>query len=217
MTANHLASEYAQRESRFLAELSKANRNINIISNVRLLVALVFLVMLYFGFTHHLLLYSLPLILFSFVLLVRNHGRLFDLKTHLEHLAKINKLEQEALQGNRSGFQTGSEFINARHPYSHDLDMFGEGSLFQFINRCNTIIGKKTFAHRLEHPLPSREEIITQQRAVQELAPKIDFRQHFQASGMEIDEQTKDREQLLEWLQHPSFLLFQKEPSLLFS
>lgn len=210
MTANHLASEYAQRESRFLAELSKANRNINIISNVRLLVALVFLVMLYFGFTHHLLLYSLPLILFSFVLLVRNHGRLFDLKTHLEHLAKINKLEQEALQGNRSGFQTGSEFINARHPYSHDLDMFGEGSLFQFINRCNTIIGKKTFAHRLEHPLPSREEIITQQHAVQELAPKIDFRQHFQASGMEIDEQTKDREQLLEWLQHPSFLFGKK-------
>jgi DNA mismatch repair ATPase MutS len=210
MKSNDLASVYRHRVSEFSALLSKATRNINIISNTRLLMAVVFLLTLYFGLTHHALLYTLPLILFVFVILVRNHGNLFDHKTHLENLVKINDMEQRALHGDRSGFQTGSEFTNAHHPYSHDLDIFGEGSLFQHVNRCNTIIGKKRFAHRLENPLLSKEQIIAHQEAIQELADRIDFRQHFQAAGMEIDEQPRDRDQLLAWLRQPSFLYGKK-------
>ena len=61
-------------------------------------------------------------------------------------------------------------------------------------------------AQRLSYPLTSPEEIFLHQEAVQELASRTDFRQHFQASGMEMDEQLYDREQLLEWVQLPSFL-----------
>jgi DNA mismatch repair ATPase MutS len=206
MKSHDLASVYSQRASEFSALLSNASRNIRIISNARLLTALLFLAALYFGLTHHTLLYTLPLLLFVFVILIRNHGKLFDQKTHLENLVKINQMEQQALLGNLSGFQTGSEFTNPHHPYSHDLDIFGDGSLFQHVNRCNTIIGKKRFAHRLENPLYSKEEITIHQNAIKELADRIDFRQHFQAAGMEIDEQPRDREQLLDWLRQPSFL-----------
>jgi hypothetical protein len=208
--ADDLLAVYAQRESGFSSRLSKVTRNINIISNARLLTALLFLVTLYFGLSHTFLLYSLPLILTAFIVLIRNHGKLFNQKTHFENLVKINRLEQQALQGNCSGFQTGSEFVNAHHPYSHDLDIFGEGSLFQLINRCNTIIGKKRIAQKLEHSLSSKEEIIAHQEAIRELSSRIDFRQHFQASGMEIDEQPLDREQLIEWLKQPSFLYRKK-------
>jgi hypothetical protein len=210
MNVIDLTSVYKHRASEFSTLLSKAKRDINIISNARLLMALLFLVILYFGFSHNALLYALPLILFVFVILIRSHGNLFNQKTHLENLVKINVMEQQALEGDRSGFQTGSEFIDARHPYSHDLDIFGEGSLFQHVNRCNTIIGKKRFASRLENPLPSKEEIIAHQDAIRELAPRIDFRQHFQAAGMEIEEQSRDREQLMAWLQQPSFLYGKK-------
>jgi DNA mismatch repair ATPase MutS len=210
MKPKDLALLYEQRAAEFLSQHSRSKRKINIISNARLFMALVFLLTLYFGFTYYALLYALPLVLFVFILLIRTHGKLFDQKTHFENLVKINQQELQSLKGDRSGFQTGSEFVNPHHPYAHDLDIFGEGSLFQFINRCNTIIGKKTFAHRLEHPLASAEEIVSHQKAIQELSERIDFRQHFQASGMEIDEQPRDREQLLEWVKQPSFLYGKK-------
>jgi len=61
-------------------------------------------------------------------------------------------------------------------------------------------------AQRLSYPLESGEQISLHQESVQELTPRTDFRQHFQASGMEMDEQRYDREQLLEWVRLPSFL-----------
>ncbi len=57
-------------------------------------------------------------------------------------------LEVQALKGNISGFLAGAEFIDPHHPYTHDLDIFGEGSLFQAINRGNTINGKLLMAQR---------------------------------------------------------------------
>ena len=66
--------------------------------------------------------------------------------------------------------------------------------------------GKRELANRLSKPLASSEEIQANQNAIQELAGKTDFRQHFQAAGMEIDERPGDREQLLAWLTVPSFV-----------
>jgi hypothetical protein len=206
MTRSELLSFYAGRRSGFASHLQKVSAKINIISNTRLFVAFVFLAVLYFGFSNYPLLYLLPVLIVIFTVLVRNHGRLFKQRQHLENLVKINQHEQQATGGDVSCFESGAEFINAHHPYAHDLDMFGEGSVFQFINRCNTIIGKKKFASRLMNPLSSREEIVMNQQAIQELAPKVDFCQHFQAAGMEMEEQAKDRDQLLAWVNEPSFL-----------
>jgi DNA mismatch repair ATPase MutS len=144
--------------------------------------------------------------LIGFIFLVRKHSLLFDQKVHLENLVKINHLEGLAIHGNHEGFPNGAGFIDPHHPYTHDLDIFGEGSLFQAISRCNTIHGKQYMAQRLSYPLGTAGEIALQQEAAQELSHKTDFRQHFQASGMEIGEQPYDREQLLDWLDQPSFL-----------
>jgi DNA mismatch repair ATPase MutS len=197
---------YAQRKSQFLLHFDKISRKINLISNVRLATAILFVLDLYFGFTTHVLLYLLPVLLIVFIVLVRNHARLFEEKTHLDNLVKINHAEHKALQGDTSLFATGEEFSNPNHPYSHDLDVFGEGSLFQAINRCNTLIGKKKFAERLSQPLATETEITSHQQSIKELAERTDFRQHFQAAGMEMEESSKDREQLIEWIKHPSFL-----------
>ncbi len=206
MTPFQLLAYYQKRKEDFTTLFEQAKSKINVVSNLRILVAVIFLTVFYFAIYNTSLFYVEILLLILFIVFVQWHTRLFEKKTHLENLVKINELETEAVKGNDAQFSTGVEFINPTHPYSHDLDIFGEGSLYQSVNRCNTIHGRKEMAARLTSPLPSADDIRTNQQAVQELATKTDFRQHFQAAGMEIEEQQHDREQLLAWLEQPSFL-----------
>ncbi len=45
---------------------------------------------------------------------------------------------------------SGVEFINPAHFYSNDIDLFGRGSFFQYINRTATIDGKIYLAKLLQ-------------------------------------------------------------------
>ncbi|WP_276367474.1 hypothetical protein [Chryseolinea sp. H1M3-3] len=206
MTSIDLIAFYQKRKENFEGTLLEVKKQINVISNFRIFVALVFIASLYFGFSYHLILIASFFLLILFIYLVVKHSNLFDQKVHAQNLVKINHLERQSLSGDNAGFLNGSEFIDPRHPYSHDLDIFGDGSLFQAVNRCNTIHGKKLMAQRLGYALDSKQEILDHQEAVREVSLKTDFRQHFQAAGIEIGEQPGDHEQLLEWLKQPPFL-----------
>lgn len=206
MQRNALLSFYAERKSMFSLQLSEVISKINLVSNTRLVIALLFAGLLYLGLTHHQLLYFLPVLIIVFAVLISKHGKLFSQRSHLQNLVKINQNEQQALSGDVSCFKSGVEFIDPHHPYSHDLDIFGDGSLFQFLNRCNTIIGKRKFASRLTSPQGSSEIIMMNTRAIRELAEKTEFRHHFQAAGNEIEEQEGDREQLLSWTKTAPFI-----------
>lgn len=206
MTSSELNALYQKRKAGFESDLANVKKQINLVSNLRIIVALLFLVCFYFIFSNSILLFvALPLLI-VFIFLVMKHSALYDQKIHLENLVKINHREDQAVRGDNSGFESGTSFIDPHHPYTHDLDIFGDGSLFQAVNRCNTIHGKAYMAQRLSYPLHSPAQISLQQEAIRELASKIDFRQHFQAAGMETDEQSYDREQLLEWVTQPSFV-----------
>ncbi|MBL7859134.1 MAG: hypothetical protein JNM57_15685 [Cyclobacteriaceae bacterium] len=206
MTTAELLSFYAKRKTDFSLLLDQAKMKINWISNLRLITALAIVVLLYVGFSNFALLYGLIPLLFLFVLLMQKHGKLFQEKIHLENLVKINQTEIAALQGDYTSLATGAEFIQVQHPYSYDLDLFGEGSLFQHINRCGTFSGKNTLANHLAHPLSTADAIQKRQQAHAELIPKTEFRQHVLAYGMEVGDQPDDRNQLKEWIEHPSFL-----------
>lgn len=206
MIRSDLGVFYKKRQKDFETTLEKIRGEINTISNLRLLVAILFLAAIYFTFSNVTFALAAVPLLMVFISLVLKHNSLHDQKTHLENLVKINHLESQSLEGNNSGFSPGTEFIDPHHPYTHDLDIFGDGSLFQAVNRANTINGKLLMAQRLSNPLTTHAEIASHQEAVRELASKTDFRQHFLAAGMEMDEQRYDREQLLEWVRLPPFL-----------
>lgn len=206
MTRTGLQDFYKKRESLFTVSLKVINKKINVISNIRLAVALLFLALLYFGFSNYSLLYTLPFLFLGFIFLVRNHAALFEQKVHLKNLTKIQLDELQALNGDFSHFSSGSDFINPHHPYTHDLDIFGEGSLFQYLNRISTRGGKKLLGERLSSNPETIEEIINHQDAIKELAIKNDFRHKIQALGMQIDEQPDDQRQLQQWLDQSSFI-----------
>lgn len=206
MTKKELVSFYKNRKAEFSSQLQAISKKINLISNARIFVALLIIVSVYFGFSDTQILYGTILLVTIFAWLVKAHSKLFDQKSHLENLVRVNQSETKGLEGDYSDFATGALFINPHHPYTYDLDIYGEGSVFQVINRSNTLSGIKKFAYRLANPFSSKEEIIRQQEAIQDLTDKIDFRQHFQAAGLEIAEQPRDREQIMDWIAQPNII-----------
>jgi DNA mismatch repair ATPase MutS len=206
MTRSDLQAFYDQRKNSFSAELKNIKKRINEVSNLRLVLAAGFLILLYFAFRQLYLFYLLVPVLFIFILLVLKHSRLFAQRVHLENLVKINAREIKAVGGDYSDFSSGIEFIDAHHPYTHDLDIFGEGSLYQALNRSHTQHGKKKLADALSSLLTNKDAVATRQEAIRELRDRVDFRQHVEAAGWEIDELPTDREELLTWIKQKPFL-----------
>ena len=206
MNPDQTVSFYQERKNGFETQLNSKTKKINLVSSIRIATALFFLLSVYLSFSNTSFLYAVFATIVVFAVLVQHHSRLFRERVHLENLLKINTWEVQALHGDATCFMSGSEFIDPHHPYTHDLDIFGEGSLFQAINRSNTIHGKKEMAQQLSAPLNSAEDIKLYQDAIRELASRTDFRQHFQAAGLEIKEEARDQEQLLAWLRVPPIL-----------
>lgn len=84
--------------------------------------------------------------LLPFMLLIKYHNRLFYRKDYLEKKVEINEQELAALNYDISSFDDGKEFEDPAHLYTYDLDVFGPHSLFQYVNRTCTQLGKKRLA-----------------------------------------------------------------------
>jgi DNA mismatch repair ATPase MutS len=206
MIHTETARFYENKKSFYTGALGAIRKKINVISNIRLAIAVIFLIVFYLGFSTHSLFYLLPFVLFVFALFVRKHSALFKEKIHIENLLQIQKDELLSLAGDFSHNSSGSEFIDVHHPYSHDLDIFGESSLYQYLNRSNTRSGKKMMADRLSTKPGFVSEVELRQHAARELASKPDFCQEVQALSLRIEEGTNDRSQLEHWLLQPSFI-----------
>jgi len=136
---DELARFYRDRQARFADDLDEIRKKINQTSNLRIALAIVILACLYGGTKYTGFFYLLIPLIAGFVGLVQVHTKLFLRKVHLDNLVKINVNERESLSGNRGTLHAGTEFIDPHHPYTHDLDIFGEGSVYQLINRANTL------------------------------------------------------------------------------
>ena len=191
---------YQSRSLTYTQEVTKTKTLYNTISVLRLASILLFLILGYYYIKDSkmwLLALSISFLI-AFFLLMRWHSKLqFQIKMG-EALLSINKKEREYLENNKLPFENGEEFIDFQHPYAYDLDVFGNHSLFQNINRTATYIGKKTLAHQCVRLLPN-EEILSNQEAIKELTGKLDWRQEFLALA-KISQDTKPAyESLLKW------------------
>ena len=129
------------------------------------------------------------LLLTAFLFLIKKSIQAEKQMFFYQYLAEINLDEISALKRNLSPFDPGNEFIDPHHDFSYDLDLFGNGSLFQFLNRTVTRSGKVRLASLLKESHRTSEEILNRQTAIQELAEDLTWRQHFMAIGKETEEQ----------------------------
>jgi hypothetical protein len=118
----------------------------------------------------------------------------------LSHLITINEQEIKVIGGDWSGNDPGTGFINPDHPYSHDLDIFGIGSLFQYVNRSSTVFGRERLADYFSNAFHYSAELKDRQQAIAELAANIEFRQNLQLIFMDQDTSQSDLGALKGWL-----------------
>jgi len=137
----------------------------------------------------------------SFLYLIRFYDKI-KLKYEISKaLVRINETEIGLLKGERSFYEDGKEYTDAHHPFSYDLDIFGEGSLYQFLNRTTTSFGKSSLSQSLLHP--DTTIIKERQDAIDELSKAIDIRQHLQAYGTIHGSEEKKIDRLERWLKAP--------------
>jgi DNA mismatch repair ATPase MutS len=122
----------------------------------------------------------------------------------IQILIHINEKEVKALAGDYSSFDPGNEFIDQSHDYTHDLDIFGEGSLFQFINRTSTIFGKLRLAEYFANAFGQSDMVIERQNAVKELAKMVELRQKIQLIFHDEKITGADKTEMSDWLQSES-------------
>lgn len=134
----------------------------------------------------------------AFVYLMKIHQQTAYQRTYFKTLQTINEAEYLYLTEQKLSFENGKDFQQENHAYSSDLDLFGDRSLYQHINRTATQMGRSTLAKNL---LQNQEEatIKSHQQSVQELSTLLDFRQDFYALGKIADDNADIYSRLLKW------------------
>ena len=148
--------------------------------------------------------------LIPFLLLIKLHNRLYHQKDWYEASIRHYRAELASLTNDYSAFDGGKEWIDALHPFSLDLDVFGEHSLFQCLNRTCTPFGKDTLSRWLRQPLDNKVEIESRQQAIQELGRYNDFRETFRITGCLYKDDKTTMEDLKKWIEAPSVFLQKK-------
>lgn len=158
----------------------------------------IFLPLIFFGSQWITLGVSIVLMVFFFILIKKNL-QLEKSKQKFTILKKLVEDELLALQHSFLHFQNGKEFLNTEHFFSYDLDLFGEGSLFQFLNRTSTVGGREKLANWLIRPLKDTNEIERKQEAVRELSQIPDWRLQFLANGNLSEETEQLSREIKSW------------------
>ncbi|MBN2747223.1 MAG: hypothetical protein JXR34_10900 [Bacteroidales bacterium] len=202
MTKKDIKEIYSNRSENYHNQLVKLTEKSNIISALRLILFILIAgLVIYFATTNvNLIVYTLFFGLVFFVVLVKHHEKLHQKKKFVESLKRINREEIGYLNNNWSGFEDGSRFLKKQSLHARDLDLFGENSLYQKINRTVTISGSGRLAHWFRYPKQHPEEIIGHQQAIEELSNELDFRQEFRAVGLLATENSSDYKRLIRWM-----------------
>ncbi len=171
---------YTTEKARFEQELSILKKKLAVSSSIRLGVFFAIVFGLYFFFGNGQIMGIIGVLGFAlFLYLVSRHTDLQYKRDVSKTLLAINTTEIAVLNGNYLSLDEGTQFIDSNHFYSYDIDLFGRGSLFQYINRTATEEGKSELVNRLTANAITTIE--SNQEAIQELAKNPKWRQHFSA------------------------------------
>jgi len=112
--------------------------------------------------------------------LVSEQNKYDALRHYYTDLKKVLENEIASIEKNDNLYYNGEAYSNEKHFYSSDLDILGNGSLFQMINRSATGPGNSKLASWLLAPA-NKKIILYRQEAVKELAEKKNWKENFQA------------------------------------
>ncbi|WP_298238624.1 DNA mismatch repair protein MutS [uncultured Algibacter sp.] len=139
-----------------------------------------------------------------FIYLLSKYTDIKRLRAFNKALVDINKDEIKVASGNFLDRDQGLQFQDPNHFYSLDIDLFGRGSFFQFINRTTIKEGTNVLAKALK--ANNINDIDLRQSAIKELASKPQWRQYYSATSNLVIVETPAK-QIISWLKaHKTFL-----------
>lgn len=142
----------------------------------------------------------------TFLFLLKFHDKIKAKRIFLEQKARLNDDVGLRRELNLKPFPTGEEFISNQHPYTSDLDIFGDFSLFQLINQSRSVPGKEKLAKWLAEPA-AVSELQGRQNFVLELLNELDFRQDVLAYGSLAAWDAKAWDAFKSWIATPQLFM----------
>jgi len=147
--------------------------------------------------------FALVALVICFGWLVKKQSRFEALKAYFLDVEKVNENEISSMQSQANMYDNGAFFIDEKHYYTSDLDIFGSNSLFQLINRAATLPGIIRLGQWLNAPA-DKNVVFLRQQAVEEIAGKNDWKLDFQANLLfSLKQQREQIKNLVNYLNIP--------------
>jgi hypothetical protein len=182
------AAEYKRRRDTRSASLAEAKKMEGRIANLRLLVFLIAIPVVYGSLVREWFSpYWIAAPVAMFTGLVIAHAPTIKSIASLECAARYYENGIARVEGRWHGTgMTGEHLIPHDHPYAADLDVFGKDSLFALMCTTRTRAGAKTLASWL-CTQPSAQTIRERQQAVSALREKIGLREYLWEGAKEVE------------------------------
>ena len=135
--------------------------------------------------------------------LINKQNEFESLKNYFIDVKKVSENEIGSVISRSNIYPDGSWFMDDKHYYTSDLDIFGKGSLFELVNRGATLPGIIKLATWLNAPA-SKGVILSRQQAIAEIAGKNDWKIDMQAHLLfSLKQQKEQIKNLLAYLKIP--------------
>ena len=179
-------------------EEQKRNKQMSVLSALRVFVFLAVGFFIYVWFDNWQIAVLIGIIgIVIFIYLLSKYTNIKHERNFYKALIKINEEEIEINSGNFHQRHQGTQFQDPNHFYSVDIDLFGRGSFFQYINRTSINEGTQKLAETLK--ANKIDGIEARQNAIKELGEKPKWRQHFSATSRLVDVETPAKN-IITWL-----------------
>jgi len=156
---------------------------------------------------HYTIYLTLGLIsLVSFFVVLWIHVQLRNKLLLYRKLLFVNQNEWDICQGIPNQFSDGHSFLSP-NGWLDDLDIFGPGSLFHFLNRTATQPGCNRLAGCFIGPSPDPDRIKQYQDAIRVLGKQRDQAQMITAQSLKAEKKVAGLDNLPDWLQTTPTLL----------
>jgi hypothetical protein len=141
----------------------------------------------------------------AFLVLLAVHDRALRALARARRAATFHETALARLDEKWAGTgDQGERYASDDHPFARDLDLFGKGSLFELLCTTRTRPGADALARWLLEPAAA-DEVRSRQRAVAELAPRLDLREDLSVLGEDVRAEVHP-ERLASWAEAPRAL-----------
>ncbi|MGH9401766.1 MAG: MutS-related protein [Terriglobia bacterium] len=145
-----------------------------------------------------------------YIVLALLHGQVLRARTRLRKVAAFYRRGLARMDDEWAGTgDAGERFRNNKSVYAEDIDIFGNGSLFELLSTARTPMGENKLAEWLLAP-SSPPDIIGRHALVGDLRGKLDLRERISVAGEEL-RAALDPDSLGRWARlrsdrfHPAF------------